>query len=116
MGGLERVGSTEPELAPELPGLSLDSPEAQGALMLFAYGKAHKKQDIDFADLERNDLALTSIARDEWVAKPGGKESLASLYRRYIEQHPGERVNTRNTEALAGLLKALVSAPSETRH
>jgi hypothetical protein len=105
MGSIERPG----ENSAEKLAVPLSSPEAQGALMLYEYFKAHEHDAptppaVDLLNLEKNDASIASAAMDEWV---GGDPSFALLYRELIEKDPNMIVNIHDTEGMSGLLAQL---------
>ena len=103
MEGHERAGAT-----PEKRGVPIDSPMAQGALMLFEYREAHRGEPqpptVDLVNLEQNDLGVEAAAREEWVE---GDPSFAALYRNLIEKNPLTIVDIYDEEVLASLLAQL---------
>ena len=105
MGSIEHTGRESTHQEHNVP---IDSPEAQGALMLFEYQAAHCNEPVppkvDWVHLEQNDLDVESAARDEWVE---GDPSFASVYRALIDENPGAVVDIHDETVLTGLLTKL---------
>ena len=99
--------------AGEAPGLPIDAPEVQGALMLLEYRETHGKAEVDVAHWEQNDEATQLAAMGEWVGDPEDKYSFAALYRAYAEQHPQEHVDVSDDRVLRNILATLVAERSQ---
>ena len=96
-------------------GLSIDAPEVQGTLMLYAYREGLKKDaskkleadSVNLADLEKNELSVQSAAGSAWVETGDNRESLSSSFRAYADAHPYKRVDVSDEEDLGNLLDTL---------
>jgi hypothetical protein len=97
---MEGLGRESTESGAQLPGMPIDAPAVQIALARHMYRSAHPKAQMD------TDSALTA-----WTQDPG---TLAARYRQYVQQHPHERVNIGDEDALSQLLNTLTSGTDIT--
>lgn len=106
--------------APEAGGFLINEPEVQASLLLFAYrerlkregGDENEIQSIHVADPEATDPAIALRAVEAWGKETDGMPCPSVSFRKYVDAHPGERIDTSSDEALAKLLADI--AP--TRH
>ncbi len=113
MEGFEERAASKREAA--VTGLSIETPQVQGALMLFRWTQENGQESasIDLTDPESVDDRIAEEARDLWIAEENKEQSLAKKYRLYADKNPHVRVDVADREGLRALLGAITA---ETVH